>query len=278
MAATIKRRPSARILSSGPSARFVGGSRTQAARPAPSPQPQQQYQPQPQRQVPSAEDIVREATRQFNEQKQFVKDFLTKNPFIFDEAMTRAARERMESQYRPYYERLFEEFVTPIRQKISQSLESMSSVLGELVRRRELGEVQKEREISEGLEEARAGFAGRGTLMGGRASRAIARKGIESGEELEDFRARSQAEEQGQLREQRQLGERGEQAIGFEERKYFGAGGEFGEKVTKGITAEKERKAQQKKVEAVEAAQSRFGSNLRLGEEDIRFRQGSFIY
>lgn len=237
---------------------------------------QQQQQQQRQVQRPQERDYYREAINRFNEQKQFVMKWLERNPFVFDEMMASRAREVAEAKHLPYYTELFEDYTQPIQEKISRSVGDMNSVLGELVRRRETGEAEKKQTLEAGLERAEAGFAQRGTLLGGRAQRALARKEIEGKRSLSDFMERSRFEEQ-----QKRLGFEREQKdwerdIGLKRKEYFGAGREYERAVGSEVRAAQQREAEKWKGKVLEVGAKQFGKDYALKPSDFTFSGAAF--
>lgn len=198
-----------------------------------------------------------ETKRLIQEQLDFLKDFLKDNPFAFDESMARVAAE---SKYRPYFEEQLSDFINPLQDKIQRSTEDQSRILGELVRRRELGETQKTREIMEGLEKSRGGFVGRGLFGSGVQKRDTAMDEIKGTEELSDFLTRSRFEEEGTAisgeRERTDLGT----DINQKQRDIFGTGREFDTSVAKELETKRMSNASRYGLRAEEAYQSRFGS------------------
>lgn len=208
----------------------------------------------------SAEELIKEqqeiTKNLISEQLDFLKDFLSKNPFAFDEAM---AKEASQAKFKDYYDEVLSDFVEPIREKIGRSLDDSERILTELVRRRDLGETQKLREIEQGLEKARGGFAGRGLLGSGGARRSEAVQKIEGREDIEDFMARSEEEETSlTLTGERERSDY-ERDIGRRERDIFGEGREYETEVTKDVQSRKQRAFAKVQARGQEAYESRYG-------------------
>lgn len=223
---------------------------------------QQRQQSQPQRSSgPSAADIIRQQQedlrRQVDEQFNFLKEFLSKNPFAFDFAQQRKVSEE---KYKPFFEEQLSDFIDPLREKINRSIEDSSRILTELVRRRELGETQKQREIETGLEKTKGGFAGRGLFGSGAARRALTQQRLGGEEELQDFITRSRMEEEEVETGAERLQEDTQDAIAKQERNIFGEGREFDRAVTEDVLGRQQQEYNKLKRRGEEAFQRRFGT------------------
>lgn len=209
----------------------------------------------------SAEELIREQEERtkklIQEQFDFLKGYLEKNPFAFDEALV---REASSEKYRGYYEEVLQDFVEPLQDKITRSTEDQTRILDELVRRRDLGETQKLREIEEGLEKSRQGFAGRGLFGSGLEKRATGVEEIKGNENLQDFLAKSKFEEDTtSIAGQRERADF-QTDIEKKQRDVFGQGREYDTAVAKEVQEQKKTQAAKYSISAEEAYRSRFGT------------------
>lgn len=203
--------------------------------------------------------------KELQEQFDYLKDFVKKNPFAFDEAM---AREAANTKYKEYYQETLDDFVKPLQEKITRSSEDQTRILTELVRRREFGESTKLKQITAGLETAKGGFAGKGLLSSGIGQRAVSQWDIGQKGQLQDFLAQSKANEKTS-----ELGFQREQAdyqtnIDQKNRDIFGTGRNFDTTVNKEIESQKTTALNKQKLLAEQSFLDRYGAGS-LGNSNV---------
>jgi hypothetical protein len=213
------------------------------------------------------QDLLKEQENQVNERMNFVRQFLKDNPFAFDEAQ---AKQLADAKFRPYYEQELADFVEPLKEKISRTTEDRDRMLGELVRRRELGTTQKTRDIEAGLNKAREGFAGRGLLGSGSADREANVQEIKGNENLQDFIT------QGKFTEQTTQDQANRDIADFntdinkKNRDIFGSGRAYDTAVTGEVEKQRGTNIGQNAIRAEDAFTQRFGTgyvnNQRVSE------------
>lgn len=155
---------------------------------------QQQQQQQQQDPAQAARDearrIAEERDRKYREQANIWNEFMS-SPTYFDEMLVRRMKQ---DYYNNYYKTLLNEFVNPLQERMSQSLNDEKRILAELMRQKEVGTEEREESLSQNLEAARGGFAGAGVYGGGGARRALAQQKISGQRELSDFLSRNEAQ------------------------------------------------------------------------------------
>lgn len=209
--------------------------------------------------VPTAEDIIGAQLGKIKEQVSFLKDFMTNNPFAFDESL---ARDMATDKYKPYYTEILQDFVNPLQTKISRSTEDESRLVDEIVRKKGVGTREYTRSMMDAIDKAREGFAGSGLLGSGIASRDEAKIGIEGRDKISSFEAASDFNKTQTGIEQARVREDATTAIGQKERDVFGTGRAFDTSVSQDVLGQETQAKQTYGARLLDAVSSRFGSPL----------------
>lgn len=203
----------------------------------------------------TAEDFIREQQDRLKEMVRFRQELFQSTPLSFDEMLS---RQMAEQKFKPYYQEVLEDFVKPIETRIQRSTSDQTRVLGELVRREELGGRQIKRETEMALERARGGYAGAGLLGSGIEKRGAALGEIAGTEKLGDFMSRSRyAQEATRLEEERKR-EDFQRDIAQQQRDIFGKGRQFETAVTGEVESQKGLAERQRLSRIQEALGSRY--------------------
>lgn len=209
--------------------------------------------------VPTADDILKPVMDKIKDQVSFLKDYTSKNPFIFDETL---ARTMAKEKYKPYYTEVLADFVNPLKEQITRSTSDETRALGELTRQTNLGLNQKNRDLQDALDMANEGFAGSGLLGSGVANRAVGRTKIQGDEAIQDFADTQKFREQSlQTTAERERSDIN-RLISNKERDIFGTGREYDTKVAQDVEAQKGQNQKIYSNKLLEAVTSRYGSPM----------------
>lgn len=206
-----------------------------------------------------ARDIVASQEAKLKEQITFLKDFLAKNPFAFDEVL---AREMAGEKYKPYYQEILSDFVEPLQTQIARSFEDEQRLLKELVRQEGIGSKEIKQDTDLALERSREGFAGNGLLGSGIENKGSSRVERTGKATLSDFLTRSELKQQDIKLTQGRARTDTEKLIGQRERDIFGVGREFDAKVAQDVEMQRGTALKKRGLSTLDALTSRFGSPL----------------
>lgn len=140
-----------------------------------------------------------------------IKEFDTKNPFVYDTILEEEMK-KVGQRLDPYYRQTVDDFLTSINRKKSRSLEDERRTLSEISM--DVADYTKENKmaIEDALEKSREGYADAGLYSSGARAKAEGRIGI-AGRENQDQYVRNQERRMGdvKLSTQRDLEDVGEQ-------------------------------------------------------------------
>jgi len=209
--------------------------------------------------VPTAEDLLGEETKKIQEQVTFLKDFLASNPTGYDEVL---ARQMAQDKFKPYYEEILKDFVTPIQEKISRSTADENQAITELNRQTASQKQSSELDLMTAIDKAKEGFAGSGLFGSGTQKRDTAQTDIYGKSKLNDYLSNQQYKS-GQLLETGQRERQDYQtAIDQKNRDIFGAGREYDTAVVGDVQNQEALAQKQLGIKTIDAVSSRFGSPL----------------
>ena len=115
-----------------------------------------------------------------------LKEFDTKNPFVYDLILAEEMK-KVGQRLDPYYKQTLDDFLTSINRKRTRSLEDERKTLGEISQ--DIGDYTKENKqsLEDALDKSREGYADAGLFSSGTRMRAEGRLGYESQNLLEDY-------------------------------------------------------------------------------------------
>lgn len=218
--------------------------------------------------APSAQSLIDPYLAKLQEQVSFLKDFVAQNPTYFDEQL---ARKMAQDKYKSYYTELLNDYVNPLRDKISRSTQDEAKVLSELARQRQFGELENKTQTDRQLEQTGGQLAESQLLGSGIGNRAMAQKKIAAQTALEDFIAKNKLQQENtSLQAGRERGDYQTQ-IGLKERDIFGSGREYDAKVAQDVEAQRGISQKQYGLRVQDALTSRFGNSLINIPDYLRF-------
>lgn len=205
----------------------------------------------------TADDILGQQTSRIREQVNFLKEFIDKNPFAFDENL---ARQMSQEKFKPYYTELLSDFVTPMQERIKRSTADEETVLKELTRQESLGKTQMSRQTQEAMDAARQGFAGSGLFGSGVANREIALREAETEEKLKDFTSGfDYRENQAKTQAARERADT-QQQIDQKQRDIFGTGRAYDTSVVQDVEAQRGQNLRKQNLGYLGAVTDRYGT------------------
>lgn len=150
--------------------------------------------------VPTAQEyaqaIVDTQNKQIQKEVSFIKDYLAKNPFAFDELL---AKQSATAEYEPYYTELLNDYIEDI--DVKRATVEDDKRLSEYLSERSAEKTS--REYEQAIASAEEGFAGSGMFFSGIKDRTGGLLGIEKTGELADITTKQDYSQRGY---DRQLG------------------------------------------------------------------------
>jgi len=143
-----------------------------------------------------AQAIIDAQQEQINRETSFIKDYLAKNPFAFDELL---AKQSASAEYEPYYTELLNDYIQDI--DVKRATVEDDKRLSEYLSERSAEKTS--REYEQAIASAEEGFAGSGMFFSGIKDRTGGLLGIEKTGELADIATKQDYAQRGY---DRQLG------------------------------------------------------------------------